>query len=162
MNPTSPTEPDSPENPGPSSEHDDMAEALSWAGDQEADLLRPKNIKDSPSETAAANRSEQKTLDPLPAPSAWPVIFGVFGGIYILYVVGWALHIFTHQVPHYDVLSAIMGELSEALAIVGPIFWFFAVLVIVPAKRPVMRLIWFIIGSLVMIPWPLIISAVVN
>lgn len=137
----------------------DDTEALGWAGDDPDDART--RIKDAPTSSHDNVTGDTPVRDlPKAQSSAWPVVYGIFAGFYSLYVVGWALYIFNHPVPHTDLLQAIMTELGEALAIVAPIFWFFAAMVMVEKERKVLRLVWLAIGLVVLMPLPFMLVGV--
>ncbi|MGB3414886.1 MAG: hypothetical protein WBA28_09245 [Microbacteriaceae bacterium] len=137
-------------------------EALSWAGDAESGLAEFDPDAVQPAETTIpAIQTEPVVQKPLSA--ALLVSYGIFGGIYLLYLVGWTIFINTHEVVHTgELLPALMFELGEALTIVLPIFWFLAVFLLIRAERSFWRLFWLIAGVIVLIPWPFVLATVIE
>lgn len=123
-------------------------EALSWAGETDpSHVAAPKAVVDAAEVTSAG---------PPPANSALLIVFGIFAGVYLLYAVGWGIHAFTHSVPVAGIFPIIMYQLGEFLAIVSPALWAGAVWLLV--KKPVWRLLWLVVGVLLLAPWPFIVG----
>lgn len=123
-------------------------EALSWAGETDpSHVAAPKAVVDAAAATSAG---------PSTANSALLVVFGIFAGVYLLYAIGWGIHAFTHSVPVAGVFPVIMYQLGEFLAIVSPILWAGAVWLLV--KKPIWRVLWLVVGVLLLAPWPFIVG----
>lgn len=123
-------------------------EALSWAGETDpSHVAAPKAVVDAAAVRPAATST---------ANSALLIAFGVFAGVYLLYAIGWGIHAFTHSVPVAGVFPIIMYQFGEFLAIVSPILWAGGVWLLV--KKPVWRLLWLLLGVLLLAPWPFIVG----
>lgn len=135
-------------------------EALSWAGETDPTHVRapkpgdtdPKRSADGTTAGAAATDATddaQSSLNPVML-----VVFGILAGIYLLYATGWVLVGLTGRVPVQGAFFGIMYQVGEALAVASPFFWAGAVWLRV--KRPAWRMLWLLIGVLVLAPWPFI------
>ena len=123
-------------------------EALSWAG--EADPGPTATQKPARAgESAATGDAGAKSNSVL-------IVYGIFAGVYLLYAVGWGIHVFTHSVPVAGVFPVIMYQLGEFLAIASPFLWAGAVWLL--TKKPVTRVLWLFIGVLLLAPWPFIVG----
>lgn len=123
-------------------------EALSWAGETDpSHTAAPKTIVDAAAPEAKGAPATS---------SALLITFGIFGGVYLLYAVGWGIHAFTTSTPVAGVFPIIMYQLGEFLAIVSPILWAGAVWLLV--KKPVWRVLWLLVGVLLLAPWPFIVG----
>ncbi|RZT58118.1 hypothetical protein EV140_2358 [Microcella alkaliphila] len=99
--------------------------------------------------------------------SALLVATSVFGGIYIMYVVGWLIGGLRLSQSIFQSLSdsgAGVLELNayrfaEFLAIIATPLWFIAV-VVLTAGSATRRLGWLAIGLLILAPWPFLIGLI--
>lgn len=122
-------------------------DALSWSGETDpvatpASAAR-KPVSDKTGATAGAN----------------PVLlitFGIIAGVYLLYAVGWGIHAFTHSIPVAGIFPVIMYQLGEFFSIASPFLWAGAVWLLV--RRPMWRLLWLLVGVLVLAPLPFILG----
>ncbi len=119
-------------------------DALSW-GD-EAD---PTHV-DAPAGTVAAPDAGAGSQ----TSSALLVIYGVFSGAYLIYLVGWILAVQRDTITLPSLLGEIMYQFGEFLAIASPALWLGTVLLLTRGRGPVIRLLWLAIGLLVVAPWP--------
>jgi hypothetical protein len=51
-----------------------------------------------------------------------------------------------------------MYQFGEFLAIVSPLVWFATVLLLTRDSKPISRLLWLLLGVVVLIPWPFLLS----
>lgn len=140
-------------------------EALSWAGDDDSSLLT--------AELADTQQSQQQVEaqdDNSERPSTlWPVLYGIFMGVFLLYLVGWAIFIFNNPVFHLvpgeqsavDVIVASMYEFGEALTIALPLIWLAAVFMTFPAQKRAYRFTWLLLGVVLLVPWPFVLGGLV-
>jgi|SRR6185312_27140 hypothetical protein len=119
-------------------------EALSWGG--EAD---PTHV-DSPTPDAAA---ADETGFAAGVSSPMLVVYGVFGGIYLLYTVGWLIIALRGSQTTGVPLNDIMLHLSTLLAVAAAPAWFIATLALAPTRRTWLRVAVLVLGILVLIPW---------
>jgi hypothetical protein len=89
------------------------------------------------------------------------VSLGVLGGIYLLFAFGWYLAGSRFQVWAYVFLQPAGYVAAWGLATAAPIAWFVTVLVLA-ARRPVwQRVLLLVLGALVLLPWPFLMTGVV-
>ena len=129
--------------PDGSVDHDD--DALSWGDADDATHVdaahNPVAVKD------------RGVRDPeAPETSGALIGFGVFGGLYLLYTVAWMISA--------SVLSVadIASEVMRVLAIMAPALWFVATLWLGQHIRNRAKFAWLLIGAVVLIPWPFILT----
>lgn len=131
----------------------DDDEALSWAGDRdsthvesyagEADVV----VVELPPEDAAPRTS-----------SLLLIVYGVLAGVYLLYTLGWITSVVRSTLPVYDLLSGIMYQFGQFLAIASPALWLTAAVLLTRDRKPVVRLLWVVLGLLVVAPWPFLLG----
>ncbi|TIH32295.1 hypothetical protein [Subtercola vilae] len=85
--------------------------------------------------------------------SAALITFGIIGGILLLYTVGW-LVVFIRNPLAPTGLAEIVQNLQGVLAIAAPALWFIVTLLLAARRRVAVRLIWLILGVVVLVPWP--------
>lgn len=123
-------------------------EALRWDGD-EADHIeaRPETVG-----TAAADE-----IAPASG-SALLVVYGIFAGAYLLFVIGWVIAVGQSSVSLGNLFFEIMYQFGEFLAIASPAIWLGAVLLLTRGARPVWRILWLLLGLVLVAPWPFILG----
>jgi len=124
---------------------DDLEEGLRWDGD--ADLAEPV----APVTTVAPEAAPATS-------SALLITYGIIAGAYLLYTVGWAIAVGRLSTGATTILGEIMAQFGEFLAIASPVVWFGAVLFLTRHRKPVVRLLWLVIGLLVLAPLPFIVG----
>ncbi len=159
-------------------------DALSWAGDDDPTLQSPDNLPTGWSvvgeagvEAAAAARaeaaaaaaaesgdSEKPPEQPAPMGSVALISLGVIGGILLLYTVGWVISVGRANaavISTYegDPLGGFMFMFGGWLAIIAPAIWMCTTLWLTRDGRQRGRILWLLLGLVVLIPWPLLIGA---
>lgn len=86
------------------------------------------------------------------------VLYGIFGGIYLLYTIGWVIAILRNTMTLPNLFGEIMYQLGEFLAIVAPAVWLASTLLLTRKSTPVVRAMWLAIGIVVLVPWPFILG----
>jgi hypothetical protein len=120
-------------------------DALSWAGDErDAAAIAPPKER------------EPRSPDTLPAPLL--ITYGIIAGLYLIYTLGWIITITRSSTTLPNLLGEIMFQLGEFLAIASPALWFVAVLTLTRGRKPVVRLVWLLLGLLVVVPWPFLLG----
>lgn len=127
----------------------DDEEALRWSGDEPDRLdvpiprgrVRVVEVPGAPAERAAM-------------PAVLLVAYGVFAGLYLIWTIGWVITVTRSVVTLPTLLSELMYQLGEFLAIASPALWFGAVLLLARDRGAALRLAWLALGLVILIPWP--------
>ncbi|WJX99002.1 hypothetical protein [Curtobacterium sp. 458] len=123
---------------------------------EDDDALRWGDADDATHVDAAHNPvavKERRSRDDEGPMGSGPLIgFGVLGGLYLLYTVAWLISASVLAVA--DPASEVM----RALAIVAPALWFVATLWLGQSTRNRTKFVWLLIGAVVLIPWPFILT----
>ncbi|MFZ4896118.1 hypothetical protein ACL9RL_16860 [Plantibacter sp. Mn2098] len=83
------------------------------------------------------------------------VTLGIFGGVFLLYAVGWTISAFRPDVPPpADIVGASMFQLGQVLAILAAPAWMAATLWLTDRSKPWFRIAILVIGVVVLLPWP--------
>ncbi|HEY8912117.1 hypothetical protein [Lacisediminihabitans sp.] len=84
------------------------------------------------------------------------VSYGVFGGVFLLFIVGWIIaaqrDTLTIPNPFFD----FMYRLGEVLTIASPAAWFVGVLSVARDRPAWARILWLLLGVALLAPWPFI------
>jgi hypothetical protein len=148
--------------------HDDDA-ALRWD-----DVDDPSYAESSAAHGAGAEEVADSSDDAEPEASAQggdngdaprrssvtTLLTGLFGGIYLAYSVGWILGVGLVPLTGPTLLLEILYQFSEFLAIIASALWFGAAVILTRGGRAAHRLGWLALGSLVLIPWPLVLEVI--
>lgn len=126
-------------------------DALTWGGSAD-----PTHV-DAPVAAAPAEAKPPEAEEPRTS-SALLIGLGVFGGVFLLYIVGWIIAVQRTTAPFSNLLAAFMYQLGEILAIASPAVWFFAVLLLTKDRRAVARILWLVLGVVILAPWPFILA----
>lgn len=83
------------------------------------------------------------------------VTLGIFGGVFLLYSVGWLISAFRPDaaVPS-DAVGRFMFDLGQGLAVAAGPVWMAATLWLTRGGRPVVRIAMLLLGVLLILPWP--------
>ena len=149
-----------------SAESDD--EALSWDGESDTSHvagpkpLREKPVREKPARPAKPARASAVTVDddveadadadPRPTSSILVLAYGIIAGVYALYTVGWATTILRGTGTMTNLFAEIMFQFGEFLAIAAAPLWFASVLYLTRGRRPALRLIWLLVGLVLLVP----------
>jgi hypothetical protein len=135
-------------------------EALSWAGDADR---HPGELPATPAAVPDEANADGSTADGQqlkPATSSFLLIsYGVLGGAYLIWTLGWIISITRSPLPASPILiTEIMYQLGEFLAIASGAIWFATVFLLNRKRRAIVRLLWLLIGLAVLIPWPFVLG----
>jgi hypothetical protein len=139
-------------------EEDD--DALTWEGARDPSHYETPVAKPVKPTKTAAPEPVEGTDDDDPAAlgsvasSALLISIGVFVGIYALYTVGWFVSWQRFLYTSTNQLEQVAFTVEQLLAIVAPVAWFATAFLLTRNRRPAIRLVWLLIGALVLIPWP--------
>jgi hypothetical protein len=144
-------------------------EALTWAGGRDPSHYETPEGK--PARPAAAPRNPKSVRsdglgetgddgeavadsDQRPSMSAIVLVcLGILGGIYALYTLGWFVSWQRLLYADPDELEFQAFHVQQVLAILAAPLWFGATLYFTRGRKPAARLLWLVIGALVLIPW---------
>lgn len=152
------------------SEGDD--DALSWDGDDAQEPRRPEDdrpervtpaaaaptVSDSLSESAQAASGIDHDDQPQGISTATLLLFGILGGVYLLYTIGWVLGGVGMQLPVTFTLPVPLYQGALWLAVLAPALWFVAVLAATRGSRAWVRIVWLVAGAVLLVPWPFVVS----
>ena len=124
-------------------------EALSWGDESDPTHVDAPLEERMPAEADDAPRTSSTML----------VVYGIFGGAYLLYIVGWIIAVQRDTFTQASLFSEIMYQFGEFLAIASPAIWIGAVLLLTRDGRVLPRIVWLLVGLLLLAPWPFILGA---
>ncbi|OIH96410.1 hypothetical protein [Curtobacterium sp. MCBA15_001] len=130
-------------------DHDDDA-ALSWDDADDATHVDAAH-------NAIRTKSRPAPDAEAPLGSGALVGTGVFGGVYLLYTVAWLVSASLLTITGTGVMG-MASEVMRVLAIMAPAFWFAATLWLGQGSRNRTRFTWLLVGAVVLIPWPFIMT----
>jgi hypothetical protein len=107
--------------------------------------------------TAVEADAATHASDRAPMSSFTLISLGVFGGIYLLYTIGWLIGVNRIDNPLGDPLASFMFSLGTWLAIAAPAAWF-GVTLWLTRVRPRARILWLLLGVVLLAPLPLLVS----
>lgn len=135
-------------------DEDDDDAAITWAGDSDPSLVASKaTVAPSVPELVEGDEAKESM------PSFLLVAYGVLGGAYLLYTVGWLVALQRWDAvrgPSADLLTEAMTQIGFVLAMAAPLLWFITTWVLTRGRKPVIRLLWILIGLIVVLPWPFV------
>lgn len=127
-------------------------EALHWAGDEDLGRDSGAALPAPATGVPAASGPTAQT------PSALLIVYGILIGVYALFVVGWIIAVFRDPTPVFGVLPVIMYQFGEFLALASPLLWGGIVLVLTRDRAPLWRLLWLLVGVVLLVPLPFILG----
>jgi hypothetical protein len=125
-------------------------DALTWGG--ETDPTHVDGIVEAPQTAVAPDDAEPGTS------SALLVVYGIFAGAFLLYAVGWIIAVQRTTTTLANPFFNVMNHFGEVLAIASPAAWFVGVLFLTRDRRAFVRIIWLLIGIVILAPWPFILA----
>jgi hypothetical protein len=139
-------------------------EALDWGNGN--DPTHVDGPVDSPVATKPGRETAETTAtEPAAKPatsSALLITYGVLAGIYLIYTLGWFIavqRLNATRASSSELLSEIMFQFGEFLAIASPIIWFAAIFLLTRGEKPLVRLLWLLAGVVAVLPWPFVLGA---
>ena len=125
-------------------------DALTW--DTERDATHIESAVDAPI-------AEDHPIEaPEPTSSVLLVVYGIFAGVFLLYVVGWIIAVQSIDVGSAGALALVLDRVAQFLAFLSPVIWFFGVLLLVPNTKARRRILWLVLGVVVLAPWPFVLG----
>ena len=152
-------------------------DALNWDGDEEKTSL-PSGWRAvgkgsdqvSTEGDVVATAQTDAAHEPQTMGNAALLGLGIFGGVFLLYAVGWFIAAGRMEYPAIMLLNGGLSANSEALlgtmmfqilkwaSILAPAVWFGVVFVLTRTSRPWVRFAWLAAGAFLLIPWPMLLS----
>jgi hypothetical protein len=136
-------------------------EALSWGDERDASYVAGPAPVVAPT-PAAATDDEPVSAEP-DAPAATSsfllVSYGIIAGIYGLYTIGWLTTILRGTGSMSTMLGEIMYQFGEFLAIASAPLWFASVFFLTRGRKPILRLVWLIVGLVLLVPVPFVLGS---
>ncbi|MDR6865872.1 hypothetical protein J2Y69_000457 [Microbacterium resistens] len=88
--------------------------------------------------------------------------FGVIGGIYLLYAIGWAIGGLNLRPSANFLVADAMYLPWMWLGILAPFLWFLAVWVLTRGRATWIRILGLLAGVVLLVPWPFVMTGVVG
>jgi hypothetical protein len=130
--------------------HDD--DALSWGDERDATYV------DAPDNVVSAPKQRREHDPDAPVGSGSLVGMGVIGAVYLLYTVAWLITASTQYVSGTDTVLTVAVDVMRILAVVAPAAWFTTALWVGGAARARTRFTWLLLGLVVLVPWPFVMT----
>lgn len=118
------------------------------AGDASAASVTVEATTDAPLELAATARPSALTT----------LLTALFAVVYLAYSVGWIISISLVPLTGPTLVIEIMYQFSEFLALLASALWFAAVVALTRDGRAAHRFGWLALGTLVLVPWPIVLG----
>lgn len=126
-----------------------------------------KGSRGADAETSAVEADARALLPAAGEPDAEPetpdqlsnatlVFLGIFGGVYLLYAVGWLIGGLRLQDAALFVVTPAMFQPALVLAVLAPVVWFLTTLHLTRGRATWLRVVWLVAGALLLVPWPFI------
>jgi len=125
-------------------------DALSWGDERDASHVAARPVD----EVAAGAVAEPQVMG-----SGALVAHGVLGGAFLLAAVGWLVSAGRFAYVFEAPAMTVLWRLGVGLAVLAPVAWFTASVVLVPVARVRRRLAVMALGVLVVAPWPFVVGA---
>ncbi|MEP6479710.1 MAG: hypothetical protein ABJB03_09985 [Rhodoglobus sp.] len=137
-------------------------DALAWAGDSDPSHVEGQTATAKKKPTGVGKvRTVEVQEEPKPATSSFALVtYGILAGAYLIYTLGWVIGIQKNSPTLADPFANFMYHLGEYLAIGSAAVWFAAVFLLTRDRKLVVRLLWLVLGLLVVIPWPFLLGGV--
>lgn len=152
----------------------DADDALSWDGDDDLPAQKPDPAPALPRGWKAVGRDAESvgriedhgTVTPPdePSPLSTPmlVLVGIVGGVYLLYTVGWIIGGMNLQASALFLVPTIMYQIAVWAAVLAPALWFAAVWLLTRRSAGWVRVLGFLAGVALLVPWPFVMTGAVG
>ncbi|WP_165066487.1 hypothetical protein [Marisediminicola senii] len=151
---------------------DDTDDALSWGdgaddpshvdGTRGSAIDAPATRVDGDGGAAASTAAQANGTVTAPhaavGASVLLVAYGILGGVYLLYSIGWIIAVQRDGFSAGNILFDVMYQLGQFLAIAAPIGWATATLLFTRDRAPLARVLWLLAGIVLLAPWPFILG----
>jgi hypothetical protein len=129
-------------------------EALTWGTERDTTHVESPDVP----EVVSPDDEDDDEPEQPSGTSALLVVYGIFAGVFLLYIVGWIIAIESIDIAGAGSLALVLDRVGQFLAFLSPAIWFFGVLLLVPATRARTRILWLVLGVIVLAPWPFILG----
>jgi hypothetical protein len=135
-------------------------EALTWAGGRDPSHYETPEAK-APKPPKKVDAPPTDDGGELPPSMSAPVLvsLGILGGIYLLYTVGWFISWQRFLYASNDELELVAFHFQQILAIAAPVLWFVVTLLLTRERKPAVRLVWLLVGAVVLVPWSFVLGS---
>lgn len=147
---------------------DEAEDALNWdTSSRDASYVEgPKPVREKKPRSAASVAEPASAAEPVeageavetPTSSILLVSYGIIAGIFLLFAIGWFTTVRRSAYIDPSVLGAFMSVLGEVLAVAAAPVWFGAVFLLTRDSKPIVRLLWLLLGLLLLIPVPFVLG----
>ena len=140
-------------------------DALTWAGGRDPSHYEsPEVTPPKPAKATRPAKHASAVAEPLSAededdelaPAMSGVVLvclGILGGIYLLYTVGWFVSWQREIYVDPNALELAAFRIQQVLAILAAPLWFVTTILLTRERKPAVRLLWLVIGALLLVPW---------
>lgn len=90
------------------------------------------------------------------------IAFGVLGGVYALYAIGWLIGGLRLQGRAQYLVLDVMFQGSLWLAVLAPLLWFATTFLLTRGSRAWVRFVWLAAGVVLLLPWPFVMIGAVG
>lgn len=141
------------------SDESDDDSALSWGGSSDRSYVEGPVVPVSgDDQDDPENDDDDDELPDGVLSSTGLVGHGVAAAIFLLYTVAWLKSV-GKVAPSFDsVLADWMWRFGTWFAVAAPVLWFFGTLLLVPSRQSRRRAVWFVVGVVLLVPWPFVIG----
>ena len=148
---------DNPGSAGDGSRESSLANGWTVEGETEA---RPESIEPA---GGAGAPGDDEAVEPSPGQlsNGALVLLGLIGGLYLLYTIVWFSWANYYSAVNSAVaegsgsLGGVLQQLVFWIAPLAPVLWFSSVLVLCRESRFARKLIWLLVGAVVLVPLPM-------
>lgn len=160
-----------------SDRRDEDEEALGWGGDDDPTLapVKPAGAAAAAASPTAARRTVEEEADEAEdllaekdlaaaeketaqLSSAALIAYGVLGGVYLLYTIGWVISFTRVEIADIVTFGTVTDLVARTLAIAASPLWFISALLLTQKKDIRWTFIWLVVGVLVLVPWPFLLG----
>lgn len=138
---------------------DDDEEALSWGPASSDASYVESPVADSSAAPADEADDDDDELPDGVMSSGMLVAHGVFGAVFLLFTIAWLKSIGGVQPSFDSQLASAMWKIGTWLAVAGPAIWFVGTILLVPTRASRARVLSFVVGVVILLPWPFLIAA---
>ncbi|WP_439592457.1 DNA polymerase III subunit gamma/tau [Microbacterium sp.] len=97
-----------------------------------------------------------------PMSNAALIALGVFGGVYLLYVIGWIIGGLRLEFFAVAAVAAPAYYASLLFAVLAPILWFATTYLLTRRSKAWLRIVWYLAGVVLLVPWPFLMVGMVG